>query len=139
MAANEDTDVPSPERTYRLQSWGFLWVVLGFLVLLQELFGLNSLGMALAVILVGIAIPRGIRRASRIWSALEYLGYLAGFIIVFYGLTRFSKVLNFNTGLALSVASLSIGIALQSWAEILRRSQSPDMATNPLIDKIRRL
>ena len=139
MAVNQGTDVPSAERIYRLQRWGFLWVVLGFLVLLQELFGLNSFGIVLALILTGIAIPKGIRHAYQLWSALEYLGYLTGFIVVFYGLIWFSKALNFNTGLALSIASLAIGIVLQSWAEILRRSQSPGEATNPLIDKIRRL
>lgn len=140
MTANKVTDPLSIAKAYRLQHWGFTWIVLGFLVLIQELFGLNSLVLALAAILIGIALPKARPQASRLRSVLEYAGYLSTFIIVPYGLIWLSKVLHLNTGLVLSLASLAVGILLQAWAEILRRSQSPeDRPAYPLIDKIRHL
>jgi len=140
LTDRELVDPSLPEKTYLLRRWGLWWVIIGFLVLLQELFGLNFFLIAMALVLIGVAAPRTKRQTRWIRSVLEYAGYLVVFIIVFYGLIWFSKALGLNTGMVLSATSLAIGILLQIWAEIRWQSESSGSdAVNRLIDKVRHL
>ena len=100
------------------------WIILGFLALLQDLFGLNFLIIALGLILMGIAAPRTKRKTHWMRGVLEYVGYLAAFIVVFFGLFWLSKVFALNTGTVLSAASLAIGIFMLVLAEFSWKSEA---------------
>jgi len=126
-------------RAHLLRRWGLVWIIIGFLFLLQEIFGTNFFLTFLALVLIGIARPETAHRTDRVRSMLVYAGYLVIFILLFYGLTRLIKAFVLNDGLVLSVTSLSIGIILQIWEILWRSRLSGNDAAGRMINKIRRL
>jgi hypothetical protein len=138
---NKPLEQPAGDKLYLLRRWGLYWVILAFLVLLQEMFGPNFFFYILAIILAGFALPRTRYPASKILSLLEWVVYLLLFLVVLIGILWASKILGLNSGMALSAASLAIGIVLMIWSEKPLRAESADRASvvNSLIDKIKKI
>jgi hypothetical protein len=124
LVDNKLPNKSSPEKTYLLRRWGLSWIILGFLVLLQDLFGLNFFIIALGLILMGIATPTAKHKTHWMRGVLEYVGYFTAFIVVFFGLIWLSKVFALNIGTVLSATSLAIGIFLQVLAELFWKSEA---------------
>ncbi len=140
MLDNKLADKSTAEKHYFLRRSGLYWIILGFLLLLPELFNFSSFGseflfIVLAFVLIVIGLPSTQSPFYKTLSLIE----IGVCLILGGGLFWLGKTFGSNSRMTLPTTFLAIGIFLQIWAESLWRTGLTHNSVNNLIERIRHL
>ncbi len=121
--------------------WGLIAIILGFLIVLQILFGPDAWPWTAPLLLLVIVLQPSYKwRASWMRKVGMVIIVAAILAVAEVGLARFSLSTGLDFTLALGTACLALGIILQLVAEAYEFSESTSPGRfGPLLDKIRRL
>jgi hypothetical protein len=123
-----------------LQRWGLTWIVIGFVILVTEMFSLDNPLWTLVTVLLIILVAPPTPPTTWLRRIIEFVVGLCILIVVIFAIVWIAQSTGLQAGLIFASGSLLIGIVLQIWASL----KSYSAATNPgpfdaLIERIRRL
>jgi hypothetical protein len=122
-----------------LHRWGLVWIVIGFVCLVTEMFGLDNplwtLASVLCVILVAPPTPPVTWRRR----VIEFVVWGCVLVVVVFAVVWIALAAGLKAGLLFACGALLIGIVMQIWAELGSRTAENQGPLALLIEKIKRI